>query len=503
MRWTPQLTTANTAKKNRAAHIALAGMMAALMASTAFAGTRSYSQLNSHSAVSSNNGITIQSPGEGAHSRSIVIPFSKSTKVDLPQPMHDVIVSNPDIVEAMVHTANRAMLIGKKPGQTNAYFYGADGQELLSLEIRVERDIKGLRDLFAQHAPKANVEVQAVNDNILLTGSVPNAASARRVQSIAEMWLDEATESGAEGEVVSLISIEGKDQVLLKVRIVEMQRSITKQMGVNLSAIGQLGESTVSLLSNNGLSPGSGLEIDGTFTNATGGALRELGLGLQALERVGLIRTLAEPTLAAVSGETANFLSGGEFPLLTNVFVDEFGRLQREFEFKPYGVSLGFTPVVLSEGRISLNISTEVSEPTTEGSFETGGVASDILGLRVRRANTVVELPAGGSLVIAGLIREETRQSVDGTPGLKDVPGLGAAFRNRDDLTSQSELVIIVTPYLVDPTHPDKLQTPLDGYIPAEDKDALLMGRLNKVYNSNGKKLSAETQLGTFGHVVD
>jgi len=231
--------------------------------------------------------------------------------------------------------------------------------------------------------------------------------------------------------------------------------------------------------------------------------LQSLSADLSALERVGLIRTLAEPTLTAISGETANFLSGGEFPLLTNVFVDNTGRLIREFEFKPYGVSLGFTPVVLSEGRISLNISTEVSEPTTEGSFETGGVSSDILGLRVRRANTVVELPAGGSLVIAGLIREESRQAIDGTPGLKDVPGLGAAFRNRDDLTSQQELVIIVTPYLVDPTHPDKLQTPIDGFVAADDTDALLLGRLNKIYRENGTKITSNTLPGPFGHVVD
>ena len=317
------------------------------------------------------------------------------------------------------------------------------------------------------------------------------------------MWLDESTGSDSESEVINLMSIEGKDQVLLKVRIVEMQRSITKQLGINLSAIGQLGESTVSLLSNAALETSAGLTGSGVFNNASGGALQSLSADLQALERVGLVRTLAEPTLTAISGETANFLSGGEFPLLTNVFIDNNGRLIREFEFKPYGVSLGFTPIVLSEGRISLNISTEVSEPTTEGSFETGGIASDILGLRVRRANTVVELPAGGSLVIAGLIREETRQSIDGTPGLKDVPGLGAAFRNRDDLTSQQELVIIVTPYLVDPTHPDKLQTPIDGFVSADDTDAFLLGRLNKVYRKNGEKITSNTLPGPFGHVVD
>jgi len=151
-----------------------------------------------------------------------------------------------------------------------------------------------------------------------------------------------------------------------------------------------------------------------------------------------------------------------------------------------------------------LNISTEVSEPTTEGAFETGGLSSDILGLRIRRANTVVELPAGGSLVIAGLIREESRQSSDGIPGAKDIPGFGALFRNRDDLNTQTELVVMVTPYLVDPTHPDKLQTPLDGFVPADDLGSLLLGKMNKVYAANGQpKISADTLSGPFGHVVD
>lgn len=496
----PVQNTYSVDRKKRFAALCVSSALAFTLAGTALAGTRSYSNLNSQSATD----IVIRAPGESAQSRKIVVPFSKATTIEFPTEMHEVIVSNPEVVDAILNTSHRALIVGKRPGQTNAIFLGRDGQELLTLEIRVERDISGLRDLIREHAPKANVEVQAVNDNILLTGSVPNASAARGVQSLAQMWLDEATPGDAEGEVVSLVSIEGKDQVLLKVRIVEMQRSVTKQMGVNLNAVARLGESTVSLLSSNGLTPGSGLDASGTFNNVAGGALSELGFGLQALERVGLVRTLAEPTLTAISGETANFLSGGEFPLLTNVFIDENGRLQREFEFKPYGVSLGFTPTVLSEGRINLNISTEVSEPTTEGSFETGGIGSDILGLRVRRANTVVELPAGGSLVIAGLIREEARQSIDGTPGMKDIPGIGAAFRSRDDLTSQSELVIIVTPYLVDPVHPDKLQTPLDGFVAASDNDALLLGRLNKVYNGKaGKKITSDSLPGPFGHVVD
>jgi len=460
--------------------------LAASSINNADAGTRSYSHIQSASAGS----VNIQSPGQSAKSRSIVLPYSKSTVVELPQEMMDVIVSNPDIVESVMHTSHRAVLIGKQPGQTNAYFYGHNGEELLSLDIRVERDINGLKSLISQHVSDASVNIQAVNNNILLTGSVQNSSMANRIEKLAMMWLDETTQGGGEGEIVNLMSVEGKDQVLLKVRIVEMQRSVTKQMGINLNAIGQLGDSTVSLLSNAALNTGAGLDGAVDWINTGGGNLRSLTAGLQALERVGLIRTLAEPTLTAISGETANFLSGGEFPLLTGVFVDENGQLQRDFEFKPFGVSLGFTPVVLSEGRISLNISTEVSEPTTEGSFETGGLSSD--------------MPAGGSLVIAGLIREESRQSSDGIPGAKDIPGFGALFRNRDDLNTQTELVIMVTPYLVDPTHPDKLQTPLDGFVPANDLDNLLLGKINKVYAANGHpKISADTLSGPFGHVVD
>jgi len=471
-----------------------------IIAPNAEAGTRSYSAVQS---ASVSQPVSIQSPG--TNSRAITVPFSKSTVIDLPQDMMDVIISNPDIVEAVVHTSRRTVLIGKQTGQTNAYFYGHNGEELLNLDIRVERDIQGLRSLIAEHADGAKIDVQAVNNNLLLTGSVANAGTASKIEKLAELWLDETTGGSTEaGEIVNLMSVMGKDQVLLKVKIVEMQRSVTKQMGINLSAIGQLGDSTVSLASNNALSTGAGFDGSVNWLNSGAGALTNFTTGLQALERVGLIRTLAEPTLTAISGETANFLSGGEFPLLTGVFVDENGQLQREFEFKPYGVALGFTPVVLSEGRISLNISTEVSEPTTEGAFETGGISSDILGLRVRRANTVVELPAGGSLVIAGLIREESRQSSDGVPGAKDIPGVGALFRNRDDQTTQTELVVIVTPYLVDPTHQDKLQTPLDGFVPSSDLNSTLLGRMNDVYAAEGKpKLEAESLSGPFGHVVD
>jgi pilus assembly protein CpaC len=483
-KWTRKLSTS----------LALGAAMA--VALSAHAGPRSYSDVKMHAPT---NASYAQS--KAPESRSITIPFSKSTIIDLPDGLADVIVSNPAIVDAVVHTSKRVLLVGKKPGQTNAFFYGRNGEELLNLELRVERDMVGLHSLISKHAPGNSVVVEAINNNIILSGEVADAGTSLTVVNLAKLWLGEDTNGGSEGEIVNLMTSRGNDQVQLKVRIVEMQRSVTKQMGIDFNVLGQLGDASVSLLNNAAIGATAGFQGGVDWQNSGGGAVRSLTSNLTALESVGLVRTLAEPVLTTISGETANFLSGGEFPLLTNVFVDENGQIQREFEYKPFGVSLGFTPVVLSEGRISLNISTEVSEPTTEGAFETG--SADILGLRVRRANTVVEMPAGGSMVIAGLIREESRQSTAGTPGVKDVPGLGALFRNRDDQTTETELVIIVTPYLVNATHPDKLQTPIDGFVPANDREAAFLGRINKIYGKNGHDKPEGGLTGPFGHNVD
>ena len=478
--------------------LALSAALYLGVSGSAHAGDRSYASIAHAAPVASAGEVRIQSPGEGIN-RSIVLPYSKSTVVELPVNAMDVIVSNPAIVEAMVHTGRRTVLIGKQAGQTNVYFYGHDGQELLNIDIRVERDINGLNALITKHAPEATVDAQAINGNIMLTGRVPNAQTALMVERIANMW--QGTNGGAQqGEIVNLLSVEGKDQVMLKVRIVEMQRSVVKQMGINLNVVGELGDSTVSLFNDLNVESQAGFRGALDFANGAGGDLRSFGGAITALERVGLIRTLAEPTLVAISGETANFLAGGEFPIFGGSQVDpNTGQITRSFEFKSFGVALGFTPVVLSEGLISLNISTEVSEPTNENSFQASEDGLNVPGIRVRRANTVVELPAGGSLVIAGLIREEARTEVEGLPGVKDVPGLGALFRNRDSQTTQTELVIIVTPYLVDPTHPDKLQTPLDNFAPASDHDQLLLGRLNHVYGER----AADALAGPFGHVVD
>jgi pilus assembly protein CpaC len=210
------------------------------------------------------------------------------------------------------------------------------------------------------------------------------------------------------------------------------------------------------------------------------------------------MRTLAEPTLTAISGELASFLAGGEFPVPTG--RDNTGTIQ--ITFKPYGVALGFTPVVLSEGRISLRVKTEVSELAAEGSFTVGDFT--VPGLKVRRAETTIELPSGGSMMLGGLLQDTVRQSIASFPGLGQVPILGPLFRSRDFLRNETELVIIVTPYLVKPVSRSVLATPDQGFAPASDAQAILLGNLNRVYGTNGASPDASYQYsGKFGFIYE
>ncbi|MGE0829938.1 MAG: type II and III secretion system protein family protein, partial [Hyphomonadaceae bacterium] len=250
-----------------------------------------------------------------------------------------------------------------------------------------------------------------------------------------------------------------------------------------------------------------------TFGPATTRVENQVDASIEAFERAGLLRVLAEPNLTAISGENARFLAGGEFPV--PVAADDG---QISVEFKPFGVGLAFTPVVLSGGRISLKLATEVSELTSEGAIATGdtpirnqdGSTSIIRGvtipaLQVRRAETTVEMPSGGALVMAGLIQERTRHAMEGVPGVMNSPILGTLFRSRDFINNETELVIIVTPYLVRPTSPDRIRTPADGFVNPSDVMANFSGRLNAVYRApeaQGDAETSETLQGPVGHVI-
>lgn len=460
-------------------------------------------------AVNNTLRIHIQKGGEGPLSKNIRLPLDKAAIVELPIDARDVLVSNPEIVDAVIRTSRRTYILGMQVGQTNAFFFDEAGRQILNLEIVVERDLAPLQSMFDRMLPSARLEIEAINDNVVLRGSVRNMVQAAQAADIAGRFI------GDPEKVLSLISIQGSEQVMLQVRIVEMQRNLIKQLGIDPSGAFTVNRFRFDYVVDNEFSI-AGRSLGGLAGTALsppiGDLVESLQARIEAFERAGIIRTLAEPNLTAISGEAAKFLAGGEFPV--PVSRDRDGNVQ--IEFKPFGVGLGFTPVVLDKGRISLQISTEVSDLSAENSLTsqgstfvnpvTGEVFStglQIPGLNVRRAETTVELPSGGSLVMAGLLRDNLEQNIEGVPGLKDVAVLGSLFRSRDFLKNETELVIIVTPFIVEPTSRDALTDPAQGFAPASEAQTLLLGRLNAAYGVKGANPGGLTLQGPVGFILD
>jgi pilus assembly protein CpaC len=436
--------------------------------------------------------------------QSLSLPVGRSAVVDLPVDARDVLVSNPTVAEAVLRTPRRIFVLGMKSGVTDAMFFDAAGRRILGLSIRVEQNTSGLGDTINRILPGSQVHVEAINDSVVLSGMVSNAADADKAVQLAKAV------TGKPDAVINMLSIAGQDQVMLKVRILEVDRTVIKQLGFNWSAmLNQVG-STQFLLSsaatfgvNGALLGGGTAQATTTTTNAAGQITNTAQGNIQAFEQVGLVRTLAEPNLTAVSGEAAKFLVGGEFPVPTSESVTG----QVSVEFEPFGVGLGFTPIVLSGGRISLKLSTEVSELNSQGSFDvstgTGGPTLVVPALTVRRAETTVELPSGGAMMIAGLLQDKSAQQLAGIPGAMDIPILGTLLRSRDYQAGQTELVVIVTPYIVKPTNPSDLQTPMDHLQIANEIDTVLLGKLNKTYKHAPEATTGRTYQGPYGYVVE
>lgn len=462
--------------------LAAASLGVALLTTSAVADGEQKSVAHSNSAGPVQK-LRIRAGGSGPVSQRVTLSINKGMIVELPEDARDVLVSNPAVVDAVVRTPRQIYLVGLKAGPTNAFFFAANGKQLLNLEIRVERDMGELKTIIERNVKDSDVQVETINDNVVINGSVKNASDAEAARQIAMRYVTDPGKALSQDSVVSRVGIRGGDQVMLRVRVAEMQRSLSKQFGTNFAAAFDIGKSVpVNLTSVNPFSLlGQALSTSQSFKFGSLAGGNSVEAVVRALERSGMIRTLAEPNLTAVSGESAKFLAGGEFPV--PVGRDNEGNVT--IEFKPFGVGLGFTPVVLSEGRISLRISTEVSEITSENAFVStagGDNGITIPGLRVRRAETTVELPSGGSMVMAGLLQQSMKQNIDGIPGLRNIPVLGALFQSRDFQSGETELVIIVTPYLVKPTNLQDLAGPQDGFAPATDAEAILLSRLNAVY---------------------
>jgi pilus assembly protein CpaC len=297
---------------------------------------------------------------------------------------------------------------------------------------------------------------------------------------------------------------------MLKVTVAEVRRDIIKQLGIDLSGSFNYGSSVVNLNTQNPFSA-TGQTLTGS---ALGGNVKGVNATLRAMDRAGVLRTLAEPNLTAISGETASFVAGGEFPIPNGLSCDTTKSppvCQAQVDFKKFGVSLVFTPVVMSEGRISLKVMTEVSDLSTENGLTLSVPGSTqtltIPSISTRRAETTVEIPSGGSLALAGMIQEQTKQQINGTPGLMQLPILGALFKSRDYINHQSELMVIVTPYVVRAVSQKQLSRPDDGFADPSDPSTVLLGRLNRIYGSTPNKPEPQQAgngyHGKYGFILD
>jgi pilus assembly protein CpaC len=460
----------------------------------------------------------------GTQAREIKLGVNKSIILELPGDAKDILVSNPVIADVIVRSQRRVFLTGKGVGSTNIFFFDEASQQIASIDLVVERDLESLNRTLARLFANTDVHAEGVGENIILNGSVASASDAQRAVDVANKFLEQnssggsgasssakGSSNGTTSNVVNALRILGKEQVQLKVVIAEVNRDALKQIGVDLNGkqFGLNDNGAAAIEKNTGTGTaapgfgpqGNGFSVGGATPDITslagaGGAIATFALPLthqfgklsasatvHALETTGLSKILAEPTLTAISGEEAKFLAGGQVPITTG--IDRVSGVP-SITFKDFGVGLAFNPVVLTEGRISVRVKTEVSEINTNLSIPCGPGCSTP-GFDVRQAETTLELPSGGSMMIAGLLRDTTKIAVQGIPGLRQLPILGRLFSSQKFQNNQTELVVIVTPYLVNPVSRKEIALPTDGFVNASDPEALLLGRFNKVYGVKGQ----------------
>jgi pilus assembly protein CpaC len=474
--------------------------------------------------------------------RNLQIGVGRSVIVDLPEDAAEIFVGAPKVANAIVRSTRRIYVSTYTAGQTTIFALAADGRKILQLEVSVGRDVGSLKELLDTAIPGNDIHPKTVAESIILTGSVASAGDASKAVEIAEGYLSQASATGVasagaspaagaaaapsaapvgqtgaanqgagapSGKVINSLTIRGLDQVSLRVTISEIRREIVKQLGVNM-AVGN---------ASNGLSVVNPFSVNGSQTTGIpflpsakaalvegGGPLGWVSAGktmaatLQAFEREGVARTLAEPTVTSVSGESAKFLAGGTIPI-PNGETCSGGICQLTIVQQPYGVTLNFTPVVLSQGRIQLRIGTEVTDIDTSTQQIIDNTT--IPGFRTRKNETTVELPSGGSIVTAGLISTKTQQAINGLPGLMNLPILGALFRSRDYLRDETELVIVVTPYIVHAIEPSDVPRADANFTEASDPQSWLLGRVNRIYSTSGAAQRAPSYSGKVGFITD
>src|SRR5208282_2017938 len=435
-----------------------------------------------------------------------------------PRDIKDVLIADPTIANAVIRSSRRAYIIGIKQGQTNVFFFDAQGKQLAGLDIAVTRNLNGMRAALRQVLPDADITVEGIGSGVLLSGTVSSQVEAQEAYDVASRIAESSFGSvsiGGSGDkqVVNAIVVRQRDQIMLKVTVAEVERDVIKQLGINLSGTVGYGTAVVDFNNTNPFSA-YGQSLSGS---SIAGSLKSITATLQAMEQANVIHTLAEPNLTAISGESATFLAGGEFPILngyscsaTSTTPGAPTTCQPSIEFKKFGVSLHFTPIVLSEGRISLKVMTEVSDISAANALTIPipGTTNTVTvpSIRTRRADTTVEIPSGGALALAGMIQNDTRHNANGFPGLMELPILGPLFKSNDYINQQTELMVLVTPYIVHAVAQKDLSRPDDGFADPSDPAQVLLGRFNRIYGvggGGGSPDQPESYHGRYGFILD
>ncbi|HVQ72069.1 MAG TPA: type II and III secretion system protein family protein [Bradyrhizobium sp.] len=439
------------------------------------------------------------------NARFVSLGIGKSFVIDLPREIKDVLVADPKVANAVVRSTQRAYIIGAAVGQTNIVFFDSTGAQIAAYDIAVKRDLNGVRAALKQSLPNSDILIEGVGDGVVLSGTAASPIEAQQAADIAARLV------GGSDKVVNSIAVRGRDQVMLKVTVAEVARNIVKQLGIDLTASLAYGTSVVNFNNSNPFTSLGRPLVSGNEVKATLPGTSSVTATLRAMETAGVVRTLAEPNLTAISGESATFIAGGEFPVPAGFSCDPVTRVcQTQISFKKFGISLNFTPVVMTEGRISLRVMTEVSELSIDNSITltqslSGSTTNSLTipSVKTRRAETTLEIPSGGSMAMAGLIAEQTKQAINGLPGLSQLPVLGTLFRSRDYVNNQTELMILVTPYVVRAVAQKDLSRPDDGFAAASDPQADLLGNINRIYGVPGRVEKARNYRGTYGFITD
>jgi pilus assembly protein CpaC len=419
------------------------------------------------------------------------LEVSKGRLVRLDRPAATVFVADPEIANIQVKSPSLIYLLGKKPGETTLYAVDEKERVLANIDISVTHNLGRLRSILDEFHPGSGVKVASINGTLVLDGTVSSASTAEDMRRLAASFV------GDEKDIINRLGINAPNQVNLRVRVAEVSRGVDKQLGFNWSILGSIGGFSLGLATTN--------PFAGTVTQQTLSAARSIGgwdfnTVIDALEEEGLVTVMAEPNLTALSGETASFLAGGEFPILV---PDSDGRVT--IEFKKFGVSLAFTPTLLGENRVNMHVRPEVSALSSTNSVTLNNF--EVPSLTTRRAETTVELGSGQSFAIAGLLQNNVTHDISKFPGLGDVPVIGSLFKSDRFQRDESELVIIITPYIVKPISNRKLATPTDGFVPPHDIERIFVGGLNRRNPNPGKPVTVgrdgKTLIGPVGFQLD